>query len=61
MALNELNDAQFGFMLVKPKDQLANVLKDTIANNLSAMAEHHQKIGHEPDLDNIKVEHGQGG
>ena len=26
-----------------------------IANNLSAVAEHHQKTGHEPDLDNVKV------
>ena len=26
-----------------------------IANNLSAVAEHHQKTGHKPDLDNIKV------
>ena len=25
------------------------------ANNLSAEAEHHQKTGHKPDLDNIKV------
>ena len=26
-----------------------------IANHLSAVAEHHQKTGHKPDLDNIKV------
>ena len=26
-----------------------------IANNLSAVAEHYQKTGHEPDLDKIKV------
>ena len=26
-----------------------------IANNLSAVAEHHQKTGHEPDMDNVKV------
>ena len=26
-----------------------------IANNLSAVAEHHQKTKHEPDLDNVKV------
>ena len=26
-----------------------------IANNLSAVAEYHQKTGHKPDLDNIKV------
>ena len=26
-----------------------------IANNLSVVAEHHQKTGHKPDLDNIKV------
>ena len=25
------------------------------ANNLSTVAEHHQKTGHKPDLDNIKV------
>ena len=25
------------------------------ANNLSTVAEHHQKTGREPDLDNIKV------
>ena len=25
------------------------------ANNLSAVVEHHQKTGHKPDLDNIKV------
>ena len=26
-----------------------------IANNVSAVADHHQKTGHEPDLDNVKV------
>ena len=26
-----------------------------VANNPSAVAEHHQKTGHEPDLDNVKV------
>ena len=26
-----------------------------VANNLSAIAEHHQKMGHNPDTDNIKV------
>ena len=26
-----------------------------VANNLSAIAEHHHKTSHEPDLDNIKV------
>ena len=46
------------FMLVKPRDQSESALKNTlqkIANNLSAVAEHHQKTGHEPDLDNVKV------
>ena len=28
---------------------------DNIANNLSAVAEHHQKTGHKPDLENTKV------
>ena len=26
-----------------------------IANNLSAVAEHHQKTGHKPDLENTKI------
>ena len=45
------------FMLVKPRGQSESVLKNTvkIANNLSAVAEHHQKTGHESDLDNVKV------
>ena len=32
------------------KEHTANIV-----NNLSAVAEHHQKTGHKPDLDNIKV------
>ena len=45
------------FMLVKPRDQSESALKNTAksGNNLSAVAEHHQKTGHEPDLDNVKV------
>ena len=42
----------------KTKRTLVEHVKEhtaNIANNLSAVAEHHQKTGDKPDLDNIKV------